>query len=160
MSNNHEEAGTPVARPTREEAEEAVRTLIRWAGDDPARDTAHDRGPAVVPGDARIAARHGVEDARHAFGDVVADDVFDEQRRQDDAHGGVDQEEDMCAVHREPAYQPALDAVQQHFEQVGSQPCEHTDHHGQQHHDLLVGESPGQPEKLEVDAVGAEGHKS
>ena len=37
MSNNHEEAGTPVARPTREEAEEAVRTLIRWAGDDPAR---------------------------------------------------------------------------------------------------------------------------
>ena len=123
------------------------------------RRTAHDRGPAVVPGDARIAARHGVEDARHAFGDVVADDVFDEQRRQDDAHGGVDQEEDMCAVHREPAYQPALDAVQQHFEQVGSQPCEHTDHHGQQHHNLLVGESPGQPEELEVDAVGAEGHK-
>ena len=25
-------------RPTREEAEEAVRTLIRWAGDDPARE--------------------------------------------------------------------------------------------------------------------------
>jgi GTP cyclohydrolase I len=27
-----------VARPTREEAEDAVRTLIRWAGDDPARE--------------------------------------------------------------------------------------------------------------------------
>ena len=27
-----------VRRPTREEAEEAVRTLIRWAGDDPARE--------------------------------------------------------------------------------------------------------------------------
>ena len=32
---------TGVARPTREEAEEAVRTLIRWAGDDPDA-----RGPA------------------------------------------------------------------------------------------------------------------
>ena len=29
---------TGVARPTREEAEEAVRTLIRWAGDDPERE--------------------------------------------------------------------------------------------------------------------------
>ena len=28
----------PPARPTREEAQEAVRTLIRWAGDDPARE--------------------------------------------------------------------------------------------------------------------------
>ena len=26
------------ARPTREEAESAIRTLIRWAGDDPARE--------------------------------------------------------------------------------------------------------------------------
>ena len=29
---------TVVRRPTREEAEEAVRTLIRWAGDDPERE--------------------------------------------------------------------------------------------------------------------------
>jgi GTP cyclohydrolase I len=29
---------TPVARPSREEAEAAVRTLIRWAGDDPDRE--------------------------------------------------------------------------------------------------------------------------
>jgi len=28
----------PIARPTREQAEDAVRTLIRWAGDDPRRD--------------------------------------------------------------------------------------------------------------------------
>jgi GTP cyclohydrolase I len=35
-----EPSRTPAARgrPTREEAEEAVRTLIRWAGDDPARE--------------------------------------------------------------------------------------------------------------------------
>ena len=32
-----EAVGVP-ARPTRDEAEEAVRTLIRWAGDDPARE--------------------------------------------------------------------------------------------------------------------------
>ena len=30
--------GTPVSRPSRAEAEEAVRTLIRWAGDDPTRE--------------------------------------------------------------------------------------------------------------------------
>src|SRR5258705_4003811 len=29
---------TPVVRPSREEAEDAVRTLIRWAGDDPDRE--------------------------------------------------------------------------------------------------------------------------
>jgi GTP cyclohydrolase I len=38
-------AGPP--RPTREEAEEAVRTLIRWAGDDPAREGLHET-PARV----------------------------------------------------------------------------------------------------------------
>ena len=31
-------AGEAVRRPTREEAEEAVRTLLRWAGDDPGRE--------------------------------------------------------------------------------------------------------------------------
>ena len=30
--------GPAIVRPTREEAEEAVRTLLRWAGDDPARE--------------------------------------------------------------------------------------------------------------------------
>ncbi len=35
----HARRGTPeVVRPSRAEAEEAVRTLIRWAGDDPARE--------------------------------------------------------------------------------------------------------------------------
>ena len=31
-------APSPAVRPSREEAEEAVRTLIRWAGDDPDRE--------------------------------------------------------------------------------------------------------------------------
>ena len=36
----------PVAdRPNRAEAEEAVRTLIKWAGDDPAREGLRDRRP-------------------------------------------------------------------------------------------------------------------
>ena len=35
-------------RPTREEAEEAVRTLLRWAGEDPAREGLHDTPSRVV----------------------------------------------------------------------------------------------------------------
>ena len=35
-------------RPTRAEAEEAVRTLLRWAGEDPAREGLHDTPPRVV----------------------------------------------------------------------------------------------------------------
>ncbi|MBM3524033.1 MAG: GTP cyclohydrolase I FolE, partial [Alphaproteobacteria bacterium] len=31
-------AATPMPRPSREEAEAAVRTLLRWAGDDPGRE--------------------------------------------------------------------------------------------------------------------------
>jgi GTP cyclohydrolase IA len=37
-----------VDRPTREEAEAAVRTLIRWAGDDPEREGLHDTPKRVV----------------------------------------------------------------------------------------------------------------
>ncbi len=37
-SRPHLGAGPDIVRPTREEAENAVRTLIAWAGDDPARD--------------------------------------------------------------------------------------------------------------------------
>jgi GTP cyclohydrolase I len=36
------------ARPTREEAEEAVRTMIRWARDDPAREGLRDTPARVV----------------------------------------------------------------------------------------------------------------
>ncbi|WP_341931030.1 GTP cyclohydrolase I, partial [Methyloversatilis discipulorum] len=39
---------TDTARPTREEAEAAVRTLIRWAGDDPAREGLIDTPKRVV----------------------------------------------------------------------------------------------------------------
>ena len=37
-----------VARPSPEEAKEAVRTLIRWAGDDPAREGLHDTPQRVI----------------------------------------------------------------------------------------------------------------
>ncbi|HUN44642.1 MAG TPA: GTP cyclohydrolase I FolE [Acetobacteraceae bacterium] len=37
-SYTHTEAASAVERPSREEAEEAVRTLLRWAGDDPTRE--------------------------------------------------------------------------------------------------------------------------
>ena len=38
----------PVARPSREQAEEAVRTLLRWAGDDPRREGLQDTPKRVV----------------------------------------------------------------------------------------------------------------
>jgi len=38
----------PAPRPTRAEAEEAVRTLIAWIGDDPAREGVHDTPQRVV----------------------------------------------------------------------------------------------------------------
>jgi len=37
IETEHDE-GAPVIRPSREQAEEAVRTLLRWAGDDPERE--------------------------------------------------------------------------------------------------------------------------
>jgi len=37
-SNSKQGQAAPVSRPTREQAEEAVRTLLRWAGDDPRRE--------------------------------------------------------------------------------------------------------------------------
>ncbi|QHQ34282.1 GTP cyclohydrolase I FolE [Algicella marina] len=44
------QATSSVSRPSREEAEEAVRTLLRWAGDDPAREGLLDTPARVVRG--------------------------------------------------------------------------------------------------------------
>jgi len=41
-------AAVPVIRPTREEAEAAVRVLLRWAGDDPSREGLRDTPKRVV----------------------------------------------------------------------------------------------------------------
>nr|WP_255726288.1 GTP cyclohydrolase I FolE [Microvirga sp. ACRRW] len=41
-------ADKPIDRPSREEAEAAVRTLIRWAGDDPQREGLHDTPKRVA----------------------------------------------------------------------------------------------------------------
>ncbi len=45
---DHDADARAVRRPTREEAEEAVRTLLRWAGEDPAREGLSDTPPRVV----------------------------------------------------------------------------------------------------------------
>lgn len=42
------EGGSGVAKPSREEAEDAVRTLLRWAGDDPSREGLLDTPRRVV----------------------------------------------------------------------------------------------------------------
>ena len=44
----HPEAAAPAARPDRSAAEDAVRTLIRWAGDDPTREGLLDTPARVV----------------------------------------------------------------------------------------------------------------
>ncbi len=41
-------ASAPATRPSREEAEEAIRTLLRWAGDDPAREGLRDTPERVA----------------------------------------------------------------------------------------------------------------
>lgn len=41
-------AAAPARRPTREEAEEAIRTLLRWAGDDPSREGLRDTPSRVA----------------------------------------------------------------------------------------------------------------
>ncbi len=45
---DHDADARDARRPTREEAEEAVRTLLRWAGEDPAREGLRDTPPRVV----------------------------------------------------------------------------------------------------------------
>ena len=42
------ELGRPLERPSRAEAEQAVSTLIRWAGDDPGREGLQDTPARVV----------------------------------------------------------------------------------------------------------------
>lgn len=48
MDENQPARPRPAARPTREAAEEAVRTLLRWAGDDPAREGLRDTPKRVT----------------------------------------------------------------------------------------------------------------
>ena len=45
---DHDADARDARRPTREEAEQAVRTLLRWAGEDPAREGLRDTPPRVV----------------------------------------------------------------------------------------------------------------
>ncbi len=45
---DHDADARDARRPTREEAEEAVRTLLRWAGEDPTREGLRDTPPRVV----------------------------------------------------------------------------------------------------------------
>ena len=42
------QANVPLLRPTREEAEAAVRVLLRWAGDDPSREGLRDTPKRIV----------------------------------------------------------------------------------------------------------------
>ena len=56
-------AGKQSDRPTREEAEAAVRTLIRWAGDDPTREGLRDTPQRVVKAYRELYAGYGADPA-------------------------------------------------------------------------------------------------
>jgi GTP cyclohydrolase IA len=60
------------AAPTREEAEAAVRTLIRWAGDDPSREGLRDTPQRVVKAYRELYAGYGADPA------AVLERVFEE----------------------------------------------------------------------------------
>jgi GTP cyclohydrolase I len=61
-----------IARPTREEAEAAVRTLIRWAGDDPGREGLRDTPQRVAKAYRELYAGYGADPA------AVLERVFEE----------------------------------------------------------------------------------
>ena len=63
---------TPVARPTQEEAEAAVRTLLAWIGDDPAREGLKDTPRRVVAAYRELYSGYG-EDAVAALSRTFAD---------------------------------------------------------------------------------------
>jgi GTP cyclohydrolase I len=65
-------AGKQSDRPTREEAEAAVRTLIRWAGDDPGREGLRDTPQRVVKAYRELYAGYGADPA------AVLERVFEE----------------------------------------------------------------------------------
>jgi GTP cyclohydrolase I len=65
-------AGKPVDRPSRKEAEEAVRTLIRWAGDDPDREGLRDTPKRVAKAFREFYAGYG-EDPTEVLNKVFED---------------------------------------------------------------------------------------
>lgn len=64
-SNVSRELGRPIDRPSRAEAEQAVRTLIRWAGDDPDREGLLDTPARVVRAYEQWFAGYGEEPGEH-----------------------------------------------------------------------------------------------
>lgn len=68
----------PLARPTREEAEAAVRTLLRWAGDDPAREGLLDTPKRVVKSYQEFFAGYGEDPADVLARSFEETDGYDE----------------------------------------------------------------------------------
>jgi GTP cyclohydrolase I len=71
-------AGGFAARPTREEAEAAVRTLIRWAGDDPLREGLRDTPRRVVDSYAEFFSGYGADPAEILRRTFAETDGYDE----------------------------------------------------------------------------------
>jgi GTP cyclohydrolase I len=72
LSTDAARGGESLSRPTREEAEAAVRTLIRWAGDDPDREGLRDTPARVARAYGELFAGYG-ESAQDALDKVFTD---------------------------------------------------------------------------------------
>ncbi|MCU0894444.1 MAG: GTP cyclohydrolase I FolE [Rhodospirillales bacterium] len=71
-------AGGLSSKPTREEAEAAVRTLIRWAGDDPLREGLRDTPRRVVDSYAEFFSGYGADPAEILRRTFAETDGYDE----------------------------------------------------------------------------------
>ncbi len=72
-TNARDERGDELGRPTREQAEAAVRTLIRWAGDDPDREGLRDTPARVTRSYGELFA--GYDEDPHALLERTFDEV-------------------------------------------------------------------------------------
>ena len=111
------------------------------------RGAAHDRAPAVVRRDTRIAPRHGVEHAGHALRDLVLDDVLHEQRGQHDSHGGVHEVEELRPIGGEPRHQSRTHAVEKNLEHARPESRQRAHDHSQQNEQLAVAQTLQSGEK-------------
>src|SRR5512145_1240609 len=72
------ELGRPLDRPSRAEAEAAVSTLIRWAGDDPGREGLRDTPARVVRAYEQWFAGYGEDPGAHLARTFEEVDGYDE----------------------------------------------------------------------------------
>ena len=75
-----------------------------------------------MPLDEPLIAGKGIKDFRDTMTNVVANDVFDEEGREQYAYAGIDEIQEVALRGDEALGEEAFDGVDEKFQQVGSQP--------------------------------------